>query len=197
MMFRNILNTFGTRLITLALSFFLLILTTRYLGAYGRGMISLVVTSVGILVLLNGFVGGAAIVYVIPKHKSKSFLRKILGFSFFWGFVVALVGAFVISYLGFVPKNLVIHIFALGAFASVFSALTMAFLGYEKISKYNAASLIQVFLNFFVFGSAIIAVKKVTVNSFLFSLYASYVIGIFFALFFLAKIYKNLKEESN
>ena len=54
-----VFRTFALKLGAALSSFVLLGMTTHLLGAAGRGTISLVVTTIGLSGLVNGFVGGA------------------------------------------------------------------------------------------------------------------------------------------
>ncbi|UOQ98266.1 hypothetical protein MUN81_01955 [Hymenobacter sp. 5317J-9] len=56
-MFKRILQHFAARVLTAGLSFAVVWLTARYLGAAGRGQVSLFFTDMSGLVLLAGLVG--------------------------------------------------------------------------------------------------------------------------------------------
>lgn len=86
-MIRLILHTFATKLINAALNFMLVVLTARELGASIRGDISLLVATLYIFVLISGFVGGSAVIYLAPRYNKGLILR--LGYV--WATLVALV----------------------------------------------------------------------------------------------------------
>lgn len=85
-MIKSIFSTFTTRVFSLIISFATLILTTNYLGAEGRGYISLLTASAGLINLFSGFIGGAALVYLIPRNKSRNFVIQSAILSYFWAF---------------------------------------------------------------------------------------------------------------
>ncbi len=90
-MIKSIFSTFTTRVFSLIISFATLILTTNYLGAEGRGYISLLTASAGLINLFSGFIGGAALVYLIPRNKSRNFVIQSAILSYFWAFFVSIV----------------------------------------------------------------------------------------------------------
>lgn len=196
-MFKNILNTFATRVVSSIVSFLLLILTTQYLGAYGRGILSLVIASMSILVLFNGFVGGTSLVYLIPKNKNKVFLKQVLGLSCMWALIVCFSGTFIFSWIGSIPKDMLIHILLLGILSSLLTIISLIFISHEKIFIYNISSLIQTTLNFFIFCLMILLLKMVTVNSFLIALYISYILVFLFVAFFMVNIWKTTAEHNS
>lgn len=196
-MSKNILNTFITKIISLCFSFLLLILTTRYLGAYGRGVISLIITGAEILVLLSGFIGGSSLIYLIPKYKSKKFFKQFSTLSFLWIIAVSFLGSFIFFFTGSMPKHLVMHIFCLGILSSLLTTIGLILLANEKIFAYNICSPIQVIINFLIFGLVIILTKSATVNIFVLSLYFSYIASISFGVYSLYKIWIELKAQNH
>jgi len=196
-MVKKILNTLATKVISSLLSFFLLVLTTRYLGAYGRGIISLVIASIGILALFSGFVGGTSLVYLIPKNNNRVFLKQASFLSYGWAFSVCLFGSLILVLSGSLPRHLFIHVLFLGILATTNSVNTTVLLSQEKISAYNATGLIQIAMNFSLFALLIALFKSVTVNSYWFSFYSSSFIGLVFAVFFLISIWKRAQSQDS
>ena len=119
-MFKKILNTFIVKILAAICSLFLLILTTQYLGAAGRGLISILTASIGMFSLVSGFIGGTALVYLIPKYKSRTFLKQVIFFSYLWIILVSSSGVFILYLTGFIPQYLFKHLFVLSILSSIF-----------------------------------------------------------------------------
>lgn len=84
--FKAIVHTLSSRLTGAALNFVLLWFTARYMGAEVRGEISLYFSSIYLLVLVSGFVGGSTLIYLAPRFQ----LRRLLFLSYVWCLFVSL-----------------------------------------------------------------------------------------------------------
>lgn len=195
-MLKNILNTSFTKIISAGLSLILLILTTRYLGAQGRGILSIITASVGLIMLFNGFMGGSSLVYIIPRNRSISFFKHATVLWCLWALIVSSIISFILIVTGSLSTNLFFHIFALGVLGSFFSTSTMILLADEKISSFNLSGMIQVFTNFLIFGLIILVLRKVSIDSYLLALYISYILSLCFTIYFVLKIWKVVGEKS-
>src|SRR6476469_5371250 len=94
-MLKRILHHFAARVLTAGLSFAVVWLTARYLGAAGRGQVSLFFTDVSGLALLAGLVGGSSLIYLVPRRNVWLLLRP----AYAWGALVSLGGAALITLL--------------------------------------------------------------------------------------------------
>ncbi len=193
-MLKNLLNTFAARAISAALSFFLLILTTQYLGSYGRGLVSLVTASVSIILLFNGFVGGTALVYLIPKNRNKSFLNHTIKLSYLWAMAVCGIITLIFLFTGSVPSDLILHVLFLSIIASISTTNSLILLAQEKIILYNIANLLQIALNFAVFGILTLWQESPTVEQFILSLYIAYALGFMFTTANLWRIWRGMEH---
>ena len=88
-MFREILNTLWTKIASAIIALCILILTTQYLGTEGRGLVSLISSSIGIIGIFAGFVGGPAVIYLAAKNKTQYLLIPIYG----WSAIVTVIGS--------------------------------------------------------------------------------------------------------
>lgn len=179
-MFKNILNTLGVKILSSFVSFYVLILTTNHLGAAGRGTLSLLSASLGIVALFNGFLGGTSLVYLLPRNRSKGFLFQALKISYLWAVVVSLIGAMI--YIVVVGPNGVsaVHLLILGVLVSVASVNKLVLLSNENIKIFNTSDLIQLFLNVGLFGAIIWIFDKLSVGSVIVTMYVTTVAGIIF-----------------
>lgn len=194
-MFKKILNTFIVKIFSAASSFVLLILTTQYLGATGRGTISLIVASVGIITLINGFVGGVSLVYLIPKNKNKEFLTHVVIISYLWAFVAGILVSSMFWLSGYVNNGLIFHIFFLGILSAIVTVNAVILLSLENIHLYNLSNLIQIALNCLLFLCAIIVFKMAAIGTFLISLYLSYLASISVTLVVLFNTWKVMDSS--
>ncbi|MBU0727809.1 polysaccharide biosynthesis C-terminal domain-containing protein, partial [Patescibacteria group bacterium] len=192
---KNILNTSFTKIISAGLSLILLILTTRYLGAHGRGVLSIITASVGLITLFNGFLGGSSLVYVIPRNRSISFFKQATILWCLWSLLVSILISFILLFTGVISTNLFFHIVILGILSSFFGTSTTILLAEEKVGSYNISGIIQVSANFLIFGLIILVLRKVNINSYLLALYISYILGLCFTVYFVLKIWKVVRKK--
>lgn len=191
-MFRDIVSTFGTKLLSAVLSFVVIVFTTQYLGAAGRGTISILITSITIIFLINNFVGGGTLVYLVPRHN----LLQLLIPSYFWAVVLCTITYTVFSLTHIVPADLITDICLLSFIISIFSINLMVFLGKQNIRANNVISLLQIFIHVTVIAFCFIGIDNATISSFILSLYISYIIAGFLS-FILLKKYFTLAGLKN
>ena len=79
-MFRKSFYTFFNRFFIAILNFLTIIITARYLGAEGRGIISLFMLNLTIIFMIGSFIGGPGLVYLVPRHDAS----KLLNASYVW-----------------------------------------------------------------------------------------------------------------
>ena len=138
-MIKKIAGTAGTRLIIAVITFIVVIINARTLGSEGVGEIALIVLGITIILLISNFVGGGALVYLIPRYKAFQIILP----SYIWAVVSAALGAYVLNITGLIPAKYAFHIFMLSLMQAL-GAVNMNFLlGKEKIKRYNIVQLIQ------------------------------------------------------
>jgi len=174
-MIKNIFFTFTTRIFSLIISFATLILTTNYLGAEGRGYISLLTASAGLINLFSGFIGGAALVYLIPRNKTRNFVIQAVILSYLWAFFASVIITLLLFCTHSVDKSIVFHVFFIGFLVSILSIHTVILLAFENIIFQNLVNLLQMLVNFILFAILLLVFHKVELNSFIVSLYSGYI----------------------
>ena len=187
-MLQKILGTAGTRLFTSIISFIVVIINARALGSEGVGEIALIVLGITIIMLISNFIGGGALVYLIPRHNSFQLFLP----SYIWAFLSSSGGAYLLNVFNLIPGKFAFHIFAL-SFIQALGSVNMTFLlGKEKIKEYNLISIIR----FTVLISAMIiyfyvAGRKETI-SYVYSLYFAFSLTFFVSFLMTIKYINNV-----
>ncbi len=193
-MTKEIFNTFGAKIFCSAGMMFMVFLTAKLLGAEGRGTVSLLGTSIFITSIFGGFVGGPSLVYIYPRHRNKKETAGIIKLSYLWEVIISFFIA-AIFYIGrWVPMALIPHIFFLGFFLSIFMTNLFLFQSFEKMGIYNLSLVLQMFFLIMIFCVLSFLFDKRTVDSYIISLYISYLIGISFQIFFIYHTIKFLED---
>ncbi|MEO6303240.1 MAG: hypothetical protein ABIP51_08705, partial [Bacteroidia bacterium] len=70
-MFKNIIHSLFTKGVVAIINFFILIVSSRYLGVSSRGEISIFILNIAIIQIVNEIYTGYSLVYFIPKFNLK------------------------------------------------------------------------------------------------------------------------------
>ncbi|HEU4716923.1 MAG TPA: hypothetical protein VFU15_03790 [Bacteroidia bacterium] len=133
-MIRKILSNFSARMAGAVLNFFMLLLTTHFLGKSVRGEIVLIQIGINIIHLVSDLAGGPSLVYLVPRAR----LSRLLSVGSAWGIGSSVLVAFAMISYGAMPENYTWQILVMGALISLHSLNQNILLGQERITAYNA-----------------------------------------------------------
>ena len=186
-MLRKIIHTIFSKGIISIINFLVVLITARYLGADGRGQISILFLNVTVILLFNDIIGGSALVYVIPKKNPYSLLLPALFVGVFTGLLFPLLFHL---YFHFQTQELIC--FMMLALLSNLSSISNVFLnGFEKIKQNNIASISQ---SITIIGSLALqffVLHNYSVFSFYRSLGLGYLINFLISTFYLKSSFKR------
>jgi len=168
-MLKNIFNTFFTKSLTAAMNLLGVILLSRLLGADGKGVSSIIITTVSFLLVFSNLFAGTTIVYFVPRISNPA----LIWLGYLWTAVTCITGYIVLKITALVPDQYSIHITLIAGIQSLLVIHSKWLLGKEEVVKSNILTIIQsalmlVGLIFLFFG-----VSK-HINSYLFALYLSF-----------------------
>ncbi|GAA3956804.1 lipopolysaccharide biosynthesis protein [Hymenobacter antarcticus] len=138
-MIKRILQHFAARVLTAGLSFAVVWLTARYLGAAGRGQVSLFFTDMSGLVLLSGLVGGSSLIYLVPRRN----VWHLLPPAYAWAALVSGLGAGAIALLRPVGPAYALHLGAVTLVQVLLSINLFLLLGRKRERDYNVLTTVQ------------------------------------------------------
>ncbi|NVO30226.1 lipopolysaccharide biosynthesis protein [Hymenobacter lapidiphilus] len=141
-MLRRVVQNFTTRLATALLSFGVVWLTARYLGAAGRGAVSLFVTDCAAILLFIGLLGGSSLIYLAPRRNLWHLLLPAYG----WATLVCVLGTGMVALLRQPEPSYLLHLGILSLLQAFFSINTALLLGRRREAIYNLLTLAQVAL---------------------------------------------------
>ena len=172
-MLNKIISTLTAKFITGVLNLTIIIVTAQVLGAEGRGIISLFILNIVIILMFNNFVGGAALVYLVPRVN----LFQLLIPSYLWAIFIAFTVTISLSTINMVPSHFKVDLLVLSLIYSFTSINSSILLGKQKINKHNVITLVQVTILLLSFLVYIFLLEKTDVSSYIISLYFAYVIS--------------------
>jgi O-antigen/teichoic acid export membrane protein len=182
-MFRNIIGTISTRLISALISLVTILLTGWFLGAEKMGTISLIILAITLVQMLNNFVGGGALVYLLPRND----MIKLFIPAYGWSVFTACIGTLILHLLHRIPAGYSSDVFLLSLFLSFSSVNYMILMGQERIKSFNIVNLVQVVSFFIVLIFGLFIVNEKEVRSYLFGLYCSYTVAFLLSLIMVMK----------
>ncbi len=187
-MLRKIIHTIFSKGIISIINFLVVLITARYLGADGRGQISILFLNVTVILLFNDIIGGSALVYVIPKKNPYSLLLPAL----FVGVLTSILFPLLFhAYFRFQTQELIY--FILLALLSNLSSISNVFLnGFEKIKQNNLASISQSIAIIGSLAFQFFVLNRYSVFSFYHSLALGYLVNFLISTFYLKNSFNRI-----
>ncbi|WP_046245939.1 lipopolysaccharide biosynthesis protein [Hymenobacter terrenus] len=169
-MIKRILQHFAARVLTAGLSFVVVWLTARYLGAAGRGQVSLFFTDMAGLVLLAGLVGGSSLIYLVPRRNVWHLLPPAYG----WAGLVSVAGAGAVGLLRSVSLEYVLHLAGITLVQVLLSINLFLLLGRRREQAYNVLTMVQAALLAGVLALAFGALHWLSIRAYYYANYVAY-----------------------
>ncbi len=182
-MLRKIFYTFWTKFITAVINFLIIIITAKYLGAEGRGTISLVVLGITLTQIFNDIIGGGALVYLVPRVG----VFKLFISAYGWTFISSAIVAVSLTFLKLIPVQYSLHVFFLSLLQSLFTINLSLILGRENIRYHNLLNFLQIIFLLAALLTILFVFHKTELISYFISLYISYGLVFLFSFVFIAK----------
>lgn len=186
-MLKQILNTFFTRIISGILNLIIAIIISRFLGAGGKGVQGIILTTISILVIFSGIIGPGGLTYLLPRM---SFSLLIIP-SYLWTLVLALLMWITLHLIHIVPDHYIIHVILIAFLASV-SSLNNAILHSKKlIQQVNLVNISQIIVSLIVIVYLIIYKQLLNVDSYIVGLYLGFSTSVILSFIFTWNYYKS------
>lgn len=192
-MFRKILETIFSKGFTAVCNLLILLITAKYLGAYGRGEMAVIVLGITIVGIFQNIFSGAVLTYLVPRFQ----LIRLLATASLWNLLMAFILPFILVYSGLFPEHyhfdLIVLSFILGSISLIQSSL----LGLEEINRQNLIEITKAFSSVTAMVFLIVLQKKHFTGAVIESFYWSYSVTLALAvLFLLPKIAREKSTES-
>ena len=192
-MFRKIIGTIGTRVISAVLTLLISVLNARCLGPANLGTIALIILSVTFIQLFNNFIGGGALIYMTPR--AGFFKLFVSGYA--WTLVITVLASFIFEFTGslsrqleVIPHGYFIEVLALAMVMSFTSVNYMLLLGKEQVKTYNFLTLLQIIVLIITLLTSVFVFHVRTVMAFYWAILISYLISFIASFFPLLKFWK-------
>ncbi|GIV33401.1 MAG: hypothetical protein KatS3mg031_0936 [Chitinophagales bacterium] len=168
-MLAKIIHTYWTRLLATALVFITVLLTSRHLGADGKGLTSLITTNILLINLVNEMIGGVSLIYLIPRFSMAPLLIPVVVFTL----TSSLALAIVFHYLQIIPPAYSMHLYLLAVLQTLSNTALYVLLAREKVKAHNYIFLLKTAIGAAYLALFFVYLGKASVMVFVESLYAS------------------------
>lgn len=190
-MLYKIIETIITKGFTSFCNLLILLMTTNYLGAEGRGEMAIVILGISIVAIFQNIFSGSAITYFTPKFEAK----KLIFIASVWNLIVSFSFPFLLVSLDLFPENYKWDLFFLSFFVGGIAISQNLLLGKEAVKKQNIIEIVKAFTTVLFLIVTFMWIGNHTLQSVILSLYGAYITGLIFAVFLLMPELK--KKQAN
>lgn len=183
-MLLRLLHTFAARLGVALLNFGVVWLTARFLGAAGRGQVSLFVTDIALSLLFIGLLGGSSLIYLAPRRSVWHLLLPALS----WATVVSAAGTLGIWLWRDTGWVYAAHLFGVSWMQAAFSITTLLLLARRQEQTYNYLNLAQAGLLALLLAVACWGLQVRDVAVYWWSCYPAYALPLLASLLLLSRL---------
>jgi len=180
-MLRKIFFTFSSRLFITGLNFLVILITARYLGAEGRGVISLMVLGITINLLVSNVFGGAALAFLAPRVE----IFRLIAPGYSWAVIATLCITSVLIFIRLIPPEYGRHLFLLSLLQALYNIHLNVLVGKGLIRWHNLVNALQVSVLTVILLALIFIFQNKTVDAYFIALYSSLIFSFLLSLFFL------------
>ena len=190
-MLKKIANTFSTNLAVAFLNLLIAVVVSQYLGATGKGEQSIIITTIAFILLICNIMGGASLVYLVPRHDN----FKIIAPAYIWSVLVCVVVFFLTEGFSKLSSFYNFHICLLTLISSLTAVNSMILLGHEKIEVKNLIAVIQTAILIVLLLILFLFFKQKTIASYIIALYISFTSAFILSCFYIFKFLNNNIEK--
>ncbi len=182
-MLSKILNTFGAKSITALINLLIAVLLSRYLGPDGKGIQSLILTTITLILVFANLVGGATLVYLVPRYP----VAKLIVPAYAWTLFTGIVSALILWFFPLVERSFILHVCILSVLNAITSIHISVMIGKEKINQANHTGLIQPVTLILALSVFFKITNQHSISSYINSLYISFISSLIISIFWFRK----------
>lgn len=190
-MLNKILNTFGTRSLSAVINFLIAIVVSQYLGADGKGAQGIIIATIAFVLVFSNLVGGATLVYLIPRYKFSLLLLP----SYLWSIIISLIAYLVLWVFDIVRPEFILHISLLSILNSFTNIHSTLLVGKEKIKASNLVSLLQPLIVILSLLLHFMVLDDVSISAYINSLYFAFGGSLLVSLIYVFRVFGKIRLQ--
>ncbi len=191
-MFKKILHTFGTRLATAVISFLIAVAVSQSLGAAGKGEQGILITSIALILIFSNIVGGASLVYLVPRYP----LKRLVLPAYVWSLITGFMLAAVFVFLRMIPAAWFWHVALLSVLNSWISIHSSLMIGQKRIGRSNILNLAQTALTLISLLLMVGVFKWLSVEAYIISLYIAYIFALVLSVVMVVPVFRVKEKDT-
>ena len=180
-MIKKATNTTFTLGIISVINFLLVILISNILGKEGVSEMGFIVLGISFIVMLNNLIGGASLVYLVPRKPVSSLFL----ISYSWSFVSVFIMGTILYVFELVPMDYFVYVVIIGVLESFFSINNQILLGKQKIGNHNFLKIFQKIIQIIVF-----ILLGITIQNFVIAIVVSQILTLIISAFLIRPFIK-------
>lgn len=184
-MFRQVLNTIIIKVVAGIINLAITVLIARYLGAAGKGLQSILFTTVSFIVIVYGMIGSGGLTFLIPRYKIHTLLFPI----FIWFLIISVGSWFLLIRINSVPNDYVIHVVILAFINGLTTVNNSILQAKKKIQQINYVTLVQVVTLILFLLVFYVLLNKASIELYILSLYFSFGLSFILSFIFASRFY--------
>jgi O-antigen/teichoic acid export membrane protein len=193
-MIKQIVNTFFVKILSGVLNLAIAIIISNYLGAEGKGLQGIILTTISLIVIFAGIVGSGGLTYLLPRMR---FALLIIP-SYLWTIVVISLLWISLKFTEIVPSEYVNHIIAISFAATLLDVNNSILYAKKQIYRVNFAGIIQVITTLSIILYLFLIKNELSVSSYIIALYSGFGLSVVISFWFTRKYYvTNYKFSSH
>lgn len=182
-MISKIVHTFGAKLFAAITNLIIAILISQILGPIGKGQQGLIIASIAYILVFSNLIGGAAIVYLIPRYSYSLILIP----AYIWSIIIGGLSFVILKSTHLLSDPFILAVCILSVVNALTGINSSILIGKEKIKSVNLISMVQpVFISLILLLSFIVLEDK-SINAYLNALYISFGLSFVLSVFMINK----------
>jgi O-antigen/teichoic acid export membrane protein len=182
--FTKIAQTFGTKLATAIINFLIAVAVSQFLGAEGKGEQGILITTIALVLIFSNIVGGASLVYLVPRYPA----WRLMIPAFIWSVLMGAVLGSAFAIFKVIPMEWAWPVALLSILNSWVSILSSVMIGKEKIGRSNIVNFLQSLITILMLLVLIKGFGIRDIRSYTYSLFTAYTLCLLIAFLLLPKL---------
>lgn len=186
-MFKNIVNTFFTRVFGSLSNLVIAILISNVFGAEVKGEQGLILTTITLVSLVTAVIGAGSIVYLLPRTRTLHLLVP----SYVWNAIICISVYSILTQSQILPDEFILHTCLLTFVLTLSHIHCGILIGIEKIKQSNLSVLLNTLavLLALIFFTYYLEIDNI--NAYIYSLYCGYSINLLLSIYFILSNWKS------
>ena len=170
------------------INFLIAIVVSQYLGADGKGEQGIIIATIAFVLVFSNLVGGATLVYLIPRYKFSLLLLP----SYLWSILISVIAFLILFFFNIVDQNFIFHICILSILNSFTNIHSTLLIGREKIKASNLISLMQPMIVILSLLFYFLVLKEETITAYIQALYLAFGGSLLISILYMGKVFGRI-----